>query len=190
MPLPDKLKNYLLSIALDFLKDFGLAVGPELMPLVNEYLRERITPDGWTRRERGIYLLGVISRVRAKQIGNAATDRAFDWGLDALEDLVQDSIEETSEDDHSPVNPVPPVPPPVLPPPRPEPNPGEYEYMYDVIPDPSEWKMTDVLWYNQSHVAEAQRWMVLPAGQLGYPGWKKIDGWQPYVIDDSGMGPK
>lgn len=126
------LKSALWAIVIDFGQDLGKTLLPELWPAIQEFLKQRLTPDGWTKHEWGTYLLGVISRVRRAQLGNAVTDKGADWLLDALYDLVEDALEEDEE--------APPAGDPV-----------DYsnvplEKLLDTIPDPKEYPDGIKLW--------------------------------------------
>lgn len=56
---------------------------PEAAAIATEYLNERSSPDGWTRRERLTFYIGRLTVVRQKQtFKNPLVERAFDSLLD------------------------------------------------------------------------------------------------------------
>ena len=62
----DSIKSAILGALIDAGTDLARVLGPEFLAMVREFLKERQTPDGWTRRERATYIIGRLTVIRRR----------------------------------------------------------------------------------------------------------------------------
>jgi hypothetical protein len=91
----DAAREKIIGIAVAVLAKLGVVGARELGLAIQEYLGERLTPDGWTREERGHYLVGRLVAIRKDTFGPPWIDRLIDeYVIDWLVDEARKSVAE------------------------------------------------------------------------------------------------
>lgn len=119
----DNVGKYAWAIVLAVLKEAGEVALAEFGAALEQYRKERKTPDGWTEEEYLTYAIGRLRLVQAKELGPWVVDEVIDYCIERLIDVLEGKLDKLDDDpvDDDDVD-LPPL--PVQPPtPAPEPVP-------------------------------------------------------------------
>ena len=128
----DNVGKYAWAIVIAVLKEAGEVALAEFGAALEQYRKERKTPDGWTEEEYLTYAIGRLRLVQAKELGPWVVDEVIDYCIERLIDVLEGKLDklddEPVDDDEEPVPAPDPVPVPV---PTPDPVPVPVP-----VPDP------------------------------------------------------
>lgn len=125
----DSVGKYAWAILIAVLKETGEVALAEFSAALEQYRKERKTPDGWTEEEYLTYAIGRLRLIQARQMGPWVIDEVIDYCIERIIDVLEGKLEHLDDDvdDDEPVDepePVPaPVPVPPVEPPAPAPTP-------------------------------------------------------------------
>lgn len=136
----DQIGKYAWAIVIAVLKETAEVALAEFAAGLEQYRKERKTPDGWTEEEYLTYAVGRLKLIESRKIGPWYVDEALDFATRQLIGYLEGKIEHLDdpvpvppdEDDDEPVpapapqpQPIPtPIPDPFVPPTAPEPAPA------------------------------------------------------------------
>lgn len=98
MSTRNDVSKYAWTIILAILKETGEIALQEFAAALEQYRKERKTPDGWTEEEYLTYAIGRLKLIQSREIGPFFVDEILDWGIERLVDVLNKKLDNLDAD--------------------------------------------------------------------------------------------